>query len=66
MNKKIKFSLCDEERIIDFVKNHEILFNVRHPKFRDSEGKNRLWLQLADELKAGYVYFILSSLNKAW
>lgn len=52
MNKKIKFSLCDEERIIDFVKNHEILFNVRHPKFRDSEGKNRLWLQLADELNA--------------
>lgn len=64
MNKKIAFSLCDEERIIDFVKNHEILFNVRHPKFRDSEGKNRLWLQLAERRR--YVYFILSSLNKAW
>ena len=49
MNKKNKLSLFDEEKIIDFEKNNEILCNFRHAKFRDSEAKNRLWLKLANE-----------------
>lgn len=47
---KVKFSWEDEEKIIDFVKSNEILYNVRHLKLRESESKNRLWLQLANEL----------------
>lgn len=46
----MKFSDEEEEQIIDFVKNHEILYNVRSKSFRDSEAKNRLWLQLGVKL----------------
>lgn len=50
MSKKAKFSDEEEEQIIDFVKNHDILYNVRGKSFRDSEAKNRLWLQLGQQL----------------
>lgn len=61
--KKIKFSDADEERIIDFVKSNDMLYQVKHPKFRDSEAKNRLWLSLAKELnKDGmYLYIVFIS-----
>lgn len=58
---KTKFNDDDEEKIIDFIKNNEILYNVKHKKFRDSEAKNRLWLKLAEELNAdGECFFIVS------
>ncbi|XP_014091883.2 uncharacterized protein [Bactrocera oleae] len=47
---KIKFTTEDEEKIIDFVRNHEILYNKRHKEFRDSEKKQRLWLEIAEQL----------------
>lgn len=47
--KSNKFSLEEEEQIIEFVQKNEILYNVHHMQFRDAEKKNRLWLQLADE-----------------
>lgn len=55
-SKKGKFSKEEEERVIDFVKSNEILFNVKHTKFRDAEAKNRLWLSLAKELNKDGVY----------
>lgn len=55
--KKIKFSLEEEEKIIDFVKSNEILYNVKHKQFRDTEAKNRLWLQLAGDLRMDGSYF---------
>lgn len=48
--KKSKFSRADEEKLIDFVKSHEILFNVKHKEFRNTEKKNRLWLELSTDL----------------
>lgn len=50
MSKKGKFSAEDEEKIIEYVKSNEILYNVKHKKFRDSEAKNRLWLVLANDM----------------
>lgn len=47
---KVKFTEEEEERIIDFVKSNEVLYNAKHKNFRDSEQKNRLWLRLATEL----------------
>ncbi|XP_039961007.1 uncharacterized protein LOC120775079 [Bactrocera tryoni] len=47
---KIKFTTEDEEKIIDFVRNHEILYNKRHKEFRDSEKKQRLWFEIAEQL----------------
>lgn len=57
--KKVKFTDEEEERIIDFVKTNEVLFNVKHAKFRDSEAKNRLWLSLAKELNKEYVFICI-------
>lgn len=59
MSNKVKFSYEEEEKIIDFVKNYEILFNVRHQNFRDSEKKNRLWLKLAGEMDKDSEYILL-------
>lgn len=50
MSKRAKFTTEDEEKIIHFVKSHEIIYNVKDQKFRDTESKNRLWLQLAKDL----------------
>ncbi|XP_011177194.1 uncharacterized protein LOC105208837 [Zeugodacus cucurbitae] len=47
---KIKFTAEDEEKIIDFVRNHEILYNKRHKEFRDVEKKQCLWLEIAEQL----------------
>lgn len=63
MSKKIKFTAEDEEKIIDFVKSNEMLYNVKHKKFRDSEYKNRLWLRLANELNQEGLYFLLMNLQ---
>lgn len=57
MSKRSKFSNEDEEKIIEFVKSNEILYNVRHKKFRDTEAKNRLWLQLSKDMNVDGLFF---------
>lgn len=57
MSKKVKFTAEDEEKIIDFVKSNEIIYNVKHKKFRDTESKNRLWLTVANDLGIEGLYF---------
>lgn len=59
MSKKLKFSVEEEEKIIDFVKNNEILYNAKHKQFRETERKNFLWLQLAKDLKMDGLYSTL-------
>lgn len=49
-NDKIKFTSEEEEILIDFIKNNEILYNVRHKRYRDADAKNRLWLRLARKI----------------
>lgn len=53
---KVKFTDEEEEKIIDFVKSHEILYNAKHKNFRDSEAKNRLWQRLGTELNQNGMY----------
>lgn len=55
--RKVKFTPDDEEKIISFVKSYEILYDVKHKKFRDTEAKNHLWSQLANDLKCDGSYF---------
>lgn len=57
---KVKFTAEDEETLIDFVKSNEILYNAHHKKYRDSEAKNRLWLQLAQKIDKDGMYSFLS------
>lgn len=47
---KIKWSEDEEERIIDYVRANEVLYNVHHGTYRDAEAKNRIWLKLSQEL----------------
>lgn len=49
-SKKTYFSAEDKQKLIDFVKFHEILYNVKHKDFRNTGKKNRLWLKLSTDL----------------
>ncbi|XP_022199728.2 uncharacterized protein LOC111056649 [Nilaparvata lugens] len=42
-----RFSWDHEETIIEFVKNHSVLFDINHPEYRNSAHKQRLWRELA-------------------
>lgn len=59
--KKSKFTAEDKEKLIEFVKSHEILYNVKNKDFRNTEKKNRLWSQLSNTLNTDglYCYCIL-------
>lgn len=57
---------ADEEVIIDFVKSHEILYNVRHEQFRDSEAKNRLWMNLAAQMDKDCKCLNIISMFNLW
>ena len=36
----IHLTVSDEEAIVDFVKNHEELYDKTHKKFKDKDGKD--------------------------
>ena len=42
--KEIKKKLTpeEEEQLIEFVKNNEVLYNAKHKKYREQEMKNRV------------------------
>lgn len=56
MSKKTKITQEDEEKIIDFVKLNEVLYNVKHKDFRNTEKRNQLWLKLANEINIDGLY----------
>ena len=45
--KSIFLSDSDEETIVEFVKQHEELYDKSHGKFKDKQTKERLWERLA-------------------
>ena len=45
--KSIFLSDSDEEAIVDFVKQHEVLFDKTHTKVKDKQRKERLWETVA-------------------
>ena len=45
--KSIFLSDSDEEAIVDFVKQHEELFDKTHAKFKDKQRKEGLWERLS-------------------
>lgn len=57
MNKKIKYTLEGEKKIVDFAKSIEILHNVKNKRFHDPKTKHFfLLLQLANELAIDGTY----------
>ena len=45
--KSIFLSDSDEEAILEFVKQHEELYDMTNDKFKDKQKKERLWETLA-------------------
>ncbi|GFX43084.1 uncharacterized protein TNCV_2711281 [Trichonephila clavipes] len=44
-----------DEILIDFVRNHELLYNIRHPDYRKAQAKQHLWESIGTILeKSGY------------
>ena len=41
--KTVYFSDQDEEAIVEFLKEHECLYNKRHPLYKDTQTKDMLW-----------------------
>lgn len=59
MDKQTKFTTQEEEMIIDFVKSNELIYNIEHKDYRQSEMKNRLWNELAQKIgKDGEFYAV--------
>lgn len=56
--KKVKFTPEEEEKIIEFVKSKEIFYNETHKQFRDTEARNRLWLELAKDMNKDGIFFL--------
>ena len=46
--KSIFLSDSDEEAIVEFVKQHEELYDKTNVSFKDKQKKERLWEQLAE------------------
>lgn len=46
-NNPMQLDFDEEDLICQFVQRHQILYHRRHPRFRDRDGKNMLWLRLA-------------------
>lgn len=39
------------ERLIKQVKRHEVLFNLSHPDYRNVRIKNKIWDEIAKDMK---------------
>ncbi|GFT37009.1 uncharacterized protein TNCV_175281 [Trichonephila clavipes] len=45
----------EDEILIDFVRNHELLYNIRHPDYRKAQAKQHLWESIGTTLEqSGY------------
>lgn len=45
-----KFSKEELQKLIDFIKNHEGLWNSSHSLYKNSEWRLSTWFQIASEL----------------
>ena len=50
LSKHRKFTNAEEAKIINFVKNNEILYNNANPGFKNIGAKYQLWSILAKDL----------------
>lgn len=58
MAKQTKFTLEDEEKIIDFVKQNEFIYDTRNPNYRNSDMKNRMWTEFAKGIKKDGEFYV--------
>lgn len=49
-NTALFFTEDEKETLIEFVRQHEPIYKFRHPKYKDTELKNRLWEEIGRKL----------------
>ena len=47
---KSKKSEIDEERLIEMVHDHHILYDITHPKYKDANVKDLAWKSIANHI----------------
>ncbi|XP_039281013.1 uncharacterized protein LOC120348702 [Nilaparvata lugens] len=47
MDNKTKFSKEEEEKLIDLIRQNEVLYQISHPDYRNSFLKNKTWKNIA-------------------
>lgn len=50
-NSQPRFSMEEDEQIIDLVRSNECLHNVSHFQYKNNDYKHRLWSELATKQK---------------
>lgn len=50
MATKQTFSAEDEEKLIEFVKSNDLIYNIQHQDYRNSTKKQRLWTEFAQTI----------------
>ncbi|XP_075152924.1 uncharacterized protein LOC142226684 [Haematobia irritans] len=50
----------DDEKLIELVEQHEIIYNRHHPSYKDHEKKNEAFEIIATELGIPYIQFVVN------
>lgn len=59
-----KFSAVEDEKLIDLVEKNEILYNVSHANFKNSQMRNDTWNQVGLEISKTGEYSIFNLMCK--
>ncbi|GFV81207.1 uncharacterized protein TNCV_4772351 [Trichonephila clavipes] len=51
MSSNIFWTPEEDEILIDFVRNHDVLYNIRHPDYRKGQTKQHLWESIGTSLE---------------
>ncbi|GFQ77423.1 uncharacterized protein TNCT_567901 [Trichonephila clavata] len=51
MSANIFWTPEQDEILIDFVRNHDVLYNIRHPDYRKVQAKQHLWESIGTTLE---------------
>lgn len=51
MDQKHKFTNAEEEKLIQFIRSHEFIYNVQHECYTNRKLKQTTWSKLAKNLK---------------
>ena len=41
----------DDEKLIEFVRKHNVLYDLSHAKYMDINFKNNIWKEIGEEMK---------------
>lgn len=53
---RLEFSSEDEEKLIEYVRENPVLYNVKHPKYKMKQYRDRLWNEFGDTVnKLGFI-----------